>query len=147
MKLSTKMRYGTRGMLELALHYGRGPLSLAEIAEREEISLKYLESLLSMLHSAGLVQSMRGAQGGYVLAKAPEKVNLRDIFQVLEGPEPFVSCMYNGQTCKRRADCVTQEVWTQMYDAAMRVLQDTTLADLVERTRTRQGAAAMIYDI
>ncbi len=147
MKLSTKTRYGTRGMFELAMHYNRGPLSLAEIAEREEISPKYLESLLAILHSAGLVHSVRGAQGGYLLARPPAKITLRDIFRVLEGSEPFVPCTDNGQVCRRWADCVAQEVWEQMYDAAMQVLEETTLADLVERAEARRATAPLLYEI
>jgi Rrf2 family transcriptional regulator, cysteine metabolism repressor len=147
MKLSTKTRYGTRGLLELALHYEQGPLSLAAIAAREEISVKYLESLLGMLRSAGLVRSARGAQGGYVLARSPQEISLRDIFEVLEGPEAFVPCTDDALACSRWADCVTKEVWAQMYAAAMQVLQGTSLADLVQRAQERCAGAAVAYDI
>ncbi len=145
MRLSTKMRYGTRGLLELALHYDQGPLSLAEIAERESISVKYLESLLGLLRSGGLVHSLRGAQGGYELSRPPREITLREVFEVLEGPEAFVPCTDDHMACSRWPDCVTQQVWARMYAAAMQVLEETTLADLVEQAQARHGVLA--YDI
>ncbi|MGQ9556112.1 MAG: RrF2 family transcriptional regulator [Anaerolineae bacterium] len=147
MKLTTKMRYGTRVMLELALHYERGPMSLSEIAEREQLSEKYIESLASILRSAGLLQSTRGAQGGYRLARPPEQITLRDIFEVLEGSEPFVPCTADPSACQRGDWCVTQEVWAKMYHASIRILEATTLADLVTRSWEKQGQAAVMYNI
>jgi len=144
-KLSTKMRYGTRGLVELALHYDQGPLSLADIAEREEISVKYLESLLALLRAGSLVRSVRGAQGGYELSRAPGEITLRDVFEVLEGPEAFVPCTHDHAACSRWPECVTQQVWAQMYGAAMQVLEKTTLADLAEQSQARHGILA--YDI
>ena len=145
MKLSTKMRYGTRGLLELALSYAQGPLSLSEIAEREEISTKYLESLFGILRSGGLVYSARGPQGGYALARAPREITLREVFEVLEGSEAFVPCTDDHTVCGRWANCVTQEVWARMYAAAMQVLEEATLADLAERAREKQSQSR--YDI
>ena len=139
------MRYGTRGLLELALHHDQGPLSLAEIAERENISVKYLESLLGLLRSGGLVRSVRGAQGGYELSRPPREITLREVFDVLEGSEPFVSCTDDHTACSRRPDCVTQQVWARMYVAAMQVLTDTTLADLANEAQERHGI--VMYDI
>ncbi len=137
MKLNTKMRYGTRAMLELALHYQEGALSLAHIAAAQEISEKYLELLFASLRTAGLVQSQRGARGGYTLARPPEQTTLRDIFDVLESPEPYVPCTVDHDSCDRWATCVTQDIWAQMYDASMQVLQSITLADLVARGAER----------
>ena len=145
MRLSTRMRYGTRGLLELALHFDQGPLSLAEIAERENISAKYLESLLGLLRSGGLVHSLRGAQGGYELSRPPREITLREVFKVLEGPEAFVPCTDDHAACTRWPDCVTQQVWARMYAAAMQVLKETTLADLAEQAQARHSTLA--YDI
>lgn len=142
MKLTTKMRYGTRAMLELALHHEQGPLSLAEIAVSQELPDKYLESMFRALHSAGLVRSQRGPQGGYALARPPEQIDLRDIYEVLEGAQPFVQCTVDRSLCPRSPTCVTQEVWARMYEAAMQVLQSTTLADLVARDSNRSATAA-----
>ena len=147
MKLTTKMRYGTRVMLELAVHYERGPVSLSEIAERQQLSEKYIESLASNLRSAGLLQSTRGSQGGYHLTRPPEQITLWDIFGVLEGPGPFVPCTADPGICQRRDVCVTQEVWASMYDASVRILQATTLADLVERSLEKQGQTVVMYSI
>ncbi len=137
MKLNTKMRYGTRALLELALHHEQGALSLGQIAAAQGISEKYLEALLAMLRNAGLVQSQRGPQGGYRLARPPDKITLREVWDVLEGPEAFVPCTQDPTLCERWTTCVTQEIWAEMYAAALQVLEKTTLADLVARGQQR----------
>ena len=142
MKLNTKMRYGTRAMLELALHHQEGAVSLSEIAASQEISEKYLELLFALLRSAGSVRSQRGSKGGYVLARPPEQITLREIFDILESPEPYVPCTLDHSACHRRADCVTREVWAQMFAASMNVLESITLADLVARSNERAATAA-----
>jgi Rrf2 family transcriptional regulator, cysteine metabolism repressor len=145
MRLSTRMRYGTRGLLELALHYDQGPLSVTEIAEQQALSVKYLENLLGRLHAGGLVRSLRGAQGGYELSRPPGEITLRRVFDVLEGAEAFVPCTDDHTMCTRWPDCVTQQVWAKMHAAAMQVLEETTLADLAAQARARHGILA--YDI
>jgi Rrf2 family transcriptional regulator, cysteine metabolism repressor len=142
MKLNTKMRYGTRALLELGLHAEEGPVSLTEIAASQELSEKYLESLFGILRGAGLVRSQRGAQGGYVLARPAEQITLREVFDALEGPEAYVPCTLDHSTCHRWATCVTQEVWAQMHAASMLVLESTTLADLVARQHARCATSA-----
>ncbi|MGQ9682246.1 MAG: RrF2 family transcriptional regulator [Anaerolineae bacterium] len=140
MRLNTRTRYAARALLELALHYGQGPLSLADIAGAQELSEKYLESVLATLRSASLVHSRRGAQGGYELAKPPEAINLRQVYAAFEGSEPFVPCTQDPDACRRWPLCATQDVWARMYQASMEVLESTTLANLVARHRTRSGA-------
>ncbi len=135
MKISTRTRYGTRAMLEIALDYGAGPVKIKDIAQRQGISVKYLEQLIAILKSAGFVRSLRGARGGYVLAKAPNKIKLGDIFRSLEGPESTVECLDNKQYCNRSADCVVRQVWAQMQGAIESVLNSVTLQDLIERTK------------
>ena len=147
MRLSTKMRYGTRGMLDLALHFGQGPQSLASIAERQDLSVKYLENLLGALRVAALVRSLRGAQGGYELARHPRQITLRDLYEVLEGPEGFAPCTPPGPPCLRQDDCVTHDIWGQMFEAAMQVLSSTTLADLARQYTTRESAWQVMYEI
>jgi Rrf2 family transcriptional regulator, cysteine metabolism repressor len=142
MKLNTKMRYGTRALLELALRAEEGAVSLSEIAATQEISEKYLELLFASLRVAGVVRSQRGAQGGYVLARPAEQITLREIFHVLEGPEAYVPCTLDHSSCQRWTTCVTQEVWAEMYAASMQVLESTTLADLVARSSERCATAA-----
>jgi Rrf2 family cysteine metabolism transcriptional repressor len=147
MKLNTKMRYGTRALLELAVHYEQGPLSLSAIAQRQEISDKYLESLMSILRAAGLVVSARGAQGGYSLARPPAQITLRQVFDATEGPEPLVYCTLDHDACRRQSTCVTQGVWAAMYQASMQVLESTTLADLAARMAAGSTSNVFAYSI
>jgi Rrf2 family protein len=149
MKLNTKVRYGTRAMVELALHHDEGPLSLNEIAASQQLSDKYLEAMLGALRSAGLVRSVRGAQGGYMLALDPAEITLRMIYDVFEGGEPYVPCTADPSCCQRQAACVTQEIWERMYAASMAVLEGTTLSDLARRQAEliRQQAAGYSYQI
>ncbi len=135
MKLGTKTRYSARAMVDLALNYENGNrvVPAKEISTRQQVSRKYLEHLLASLHSAGLVRSVRGAQGGHTLTRPPEEINLREIYHVFEGVEGFVECTTSPELCDRIDGCVTREVWTQMYDACMEILESTTLGDLARR--------------
>jgi Rrf2 family cysteine metabolism transcriptional repressor len=140
MKLGTKTRYSSRAMLDLALKYYNGSrmVSAREIAEHQELSTKYLENLLATLRSAGLVRSARGTEGGYTLTRPPAQINLREIYHVFEGTAGFVECTTDPEYCNRADGCVTQEVWAQMYDACMEILESTTLEDLAQRARQKQ---------
>ena len=140
MKLGTKTRYSARAMLDLALNYDKGSraVSAREIAEHQEISPKYLENLLAALNSAGLVRSIRGPEGGHTLTRHPAEINLREIYQVFEGTEGFVECTTDPKYCNRTDACVTQEVWAQMYEACMEILESITLEDLARRARQKQ---------
>jgi Rrf2 family protein len=138
-KLSTRTRYGIRAILELAKNHGKDPLQIKTIATRQDISAKYLEQLMAILKSAGFVRSIRGSKGGYVLAKAPNQIKLNDIFNCLEGPVTTVECVENDSYCTRVADCVARQVWMQVQEAIMNVLQSITLQDLVDRAKDRQA--------
>jgi Rrf2 family cysteine metabolism transcriptional repressor len=146
MKLGTKTRYSSRAMLELALNYDNGSrmVSAREIAEQQEVSPKYLESLLAALRAAGLVRSVRGTEGGYSLSRTPDQINLREIYQVFEGTEGFVECTTDPEYCKRIDGCATQEIWAQMYDACMEILESTTLEDLARRAKEKRDDPAAI---
>ena len=137
MKLSTRGRYGVRLMLELAIHYGEGPIILKDIAEREGISEKYLWQLINSLKTTGLVSSIRGAHGGYVLGKAPEAVTLREIFQVLEGPLCLVDCVDNPSVCERSSSCITRDIWVEASKSIQQTLEDITLAAMVARQKEK----------
>lgn len=139
MKLSTKTRYGTRALLDLAIHYGSGPISSAEIAERQEVSRKYLETLLASLRAAGLIRSVSGARGGHELSRPPDQISLREIFEALEGTDGFVQCTAHPEVCARSDACVTIKIWRRMYDASMDVLQSTTLAELRHLADGQEG--------
>ena len=135
MKLSSRSRYGLRAILDLALEYGGGPLQIKTIAKREDISNKYLEQLMTILKTAGLVRSLRGPKGGYLLAKPPNEVRLSEVFTVLEGPLVTVECLQHPQFCPRCAECITRQVWAQIQDAMLGVLESINLQDLVDRTK------------
>jgi len=139
MKLSTRTRYGIRAMLELAGKYGEGPLQIKVIANRQDISIKYLEQLMAMLRSGGFVRSIRGSKGGYILSKVPAQIKLDELFTCLEGPVVTVECIEDENFCARAADCVTRQVWAQMQAAMVKVLQSMTLQDLVNRTKERKN--------
>ena len=139
MKLSTRTRYGMRAVLELAENYGKGPIQLKTIAQRQEISAKYLEQLMTILKSAGIVNSVRGSKGGYLLAKAPEQIKLSDIFRCLEGPVVTVECVENESYCTRTNDCVARQIWAEVQKAIMEVLQSKTLQNLVDRAKDKKA--------
>ncbi len=146
MKLSTRGRYGTRALLELALHEGEGPVSLKDISERQEISLQYLEHLITPLIAGGLVKSTRGARGGVILAKPSWNIRLSDIIMVLEGSTAPVDCVDKPDICSRSKKCATRDIWAELKDVIDGVLDKATLADLVERQRHKdQSETSMFY--
>ncbi|MHC4552104.1 MAG: RrF2 family transcriptional regulator [Planctomycetota bacterium] len=136
MKLSSRTRYGMRAILELALEYGNAPLQIKTIADREDISNKYLEQLIAMLKAAGLVRSIRGPRGGYLLAKPPAEIQLKEVFVTLEGPMVPAECLDHPEFCPRCMDCVTRDIWQELQNAIDGVLESVTLADLVEKTKS-----------
>jgi Rrf2 family transcriptional regulator, cysteine metabolism repressor len=146
MKISTRTRYGVRAMFELALEYGKGPLQTRTIAEREDISNKYLEQLIAVLKSAGLIRSVRGPKGGYVLINPPAKVRLLEIFVALEGPIEPVECLEHETYCARCAICVTRGVWSELQRSIIGVLSKTSLQDLVDRAK-KLGEGTPNYQI
>jgi len=147
MKLSTKGRYGARAMLDLALHYGEGPVLLKDIAKRQQISERYLEHLIVSLKVGGLVNSMRGARGGFTLAKPPSQIRLSKIIQIVEGSIAPVECVDDPKICSRAGHCVTRDIWAEMKKAMYGVLESITLADLVQRQREKEKSEAVMYHI
>ncbi len=147
MKLSTKGRYGVRLMLDLANHYGEGPVLLREISRREDISEKYLWHLINPLKSAGLIHATRGAHGGYELAKAPSEITVKDIFEVVEGPICLVDCIESPATCKRSDFCIARDLWGDASRALAESLEKTTLALLVKKQKDKKRQRAVNYDI
>jgi Rrf2 family transcriptional regulator, cysteine metabolism repressor len=134
MKLSTKTRYGTRALLDLALHCsGNIPVPLKEIARRQDISLNYLEQIITPLLAGGIISATRGAKGGILLAKPPDEINLKTVFELLEGPVTLQDCIVKNGTCKRSGACATQDLWSNLADAINNVLISTNLQDLVEQ--------------
>ena len=139
MKISTKGRYALRTMLDLALHREDGYIPLRDIAERQEISIKYLEQISSILSRAGYVRSVRGTRGGYRLAKKPEEYTVGMILRLTEGSLAPVSCLEQEENlCPRAKECVTLGVWQKLYDAINSVVDHITLADLVANAEKLQ---------
>ena len=146
MKLSTRARYGTTALLDLALHWGSGPVQLKDIARRQNISFHYLEHLMAPLVGAGIVRSTRGARGGMQLARQPQEIKLSEVIQLLEGSITPVECIDNPESCPRSDLCATRDVWNEMKKAMDGVLESTTLQDLVERhNKKKQPGPAMYY--
>ncbi len=132
MRLSTKGRYGARLMLELAIHYGEGPVLLKDVARRQEISEKYLGHLILPLKTAGLIHSSRGAHGGYMLARAPSDINLKEVVEAVEGSLSLVECVDVPEVCQKSPSCVHREIWKKVADNISQTLESLTLQDLVE---------------
>jgi len=147
MNLSTKGRYGSRALLELALHWGEGPVPLKEIAERQQISVSYLQHLIAPLVAAGIVRSTRGPRGGASLARPPQEIRLSEVIQLLEGSTAPVECVDDPSMCPRVDLCVTRDVWAEMKMAVNGVLESITLQDLAERQRRKEQPEAAMYEI
>lgn len=148
MKLSTKGRYGARLMLDLALHYdSNGPILLKDIAERQEISEKYLGHLIAPLKAAGLINSTRGAHGGYTLARTPQDITLGEVVRAVEGNLAVVECVSTPGVCHRTDFCVTRDIWSQMGEKMMEVLESTTLQNMVNQYKQKQKPHPLMYSI
>jgi Rrf2 family cysteine metabolism transcriptional repressor len=147
MKISTKIRYGTRAMLELASHYGEGPIELREIAKREDISLKYLEQVIVPLRTAGLVKSARGSKGGYSLAKHPSEIYLNDLVETLDGPLNLIECLGDPKVCQKVQSCITRDIWQEVSEAIDGVFRSVTLEDMVHRKKEKEARFPSMYQI
>ena len=135
MKLSTRGRYGLKAMFDLALNYGEGPISLTSIAERQAISVSYLEQLISPLRKALLVASVRGAQGGYMLAKMPAEITVGQILTTLEGPLAPTDCVVvddGDDYCDHSSYCVTKVIYEKIYESITTVVNSITLQHMID---------------
>ncbi len=137
MKVSTKSRYGIAAMVDIAQHFGEGPVALRNVAERQQVSEHYLEQLMSHLRNAGFVRSVRGAQGGYVLAKDPAAITAGDIVRAMEGPIAPVDCLLaekgvHNPYCDKTANCIRRNIWLKMGESITAALDSVTLASLCE---------------
>lgn len=145
MKISTKGRYATRFMLELALRPLGQPLTIKEAALSQQISEKYLEQLIPPLRKQGFIRSVRGAQGGYLLNQEPQSITVGMLLRALEGPLAPVDCVLaldpgtfpTAKQCNNMSRCVTVDVWKEIYDAVNQVVDRISLADLVERHKEK----------
>ena len=131
MKLSSRGRYATRAMLDLAVHFEQGAIRIKDIAARQRISPRYLERLFIPLRRAGLVRSLRGRHGGFTLAKPPADIPLSEIIQVAEGSVGPVKCVNEPKLCRQSDTCTTRDIWVEVGKAISKVLESITLQDLV----------------
>lgn len=138
MKISTKGRYAVRVMLDLALNNTGECIKVKDIASRQGLSEKYLEQIIAVLNKAGYVNSVRGAQGGYRIARDPKEYTVGMILRLTEGSMAPVACLEEGAPeCERCDTCETLEVWKELYAAVNHVIDDVTIADLVEKRKRR----------
>ncbi len=150
LRLSTRGQYGVRAMYEIALGYPDEPVNIKRISERQDVSVHYLEQILNKLRQAGLIRSVKGPGGGYLLSRSPDSITIADILFELEGPVAITSCLDPEKGCVRVDNCVTRLLWTSLGRQIEEFLSTVTLKDLSEGAytdftmvaRKRRGAAA-----
>jgi len=147
MKVSTRVRYGIRALVEIALRYPHGAVSVREIGESQQISRKYLELIIQPLKAAGLVTAARGMHGGYALARPPETIRLSEVFNIVEGSTALVQCVEHPDQCPMEEFCPTRDTWVQLGEAFAKVLEGTTVQDLIDRKRRKSGSHDVTYQI
>jgi Rrf2 family cysteine metabolism transcriptional repressor len=146
-KLSTRTRYGTRALLELALHSGKEPVSLKDIARQQQISLPYLEQLIAPLIAGGIIRSTKGPRGGITLARKPGDIKLSEITHLLEGSVAPVECIDNPEVCKRSEFCAARDIWSELKDVMDEFLEAMTLQNLVEKQKSKSRKESSMYYI
>ncbi|MBW1787931.1 MAG: Rrf2 family transcriptional regulator [Deltaproteobacteria bacterium] len=132
MRLSTRSRYGTRMMVDLARNYKKGPVQMREISKRQNLSVKYLEQLVIPLKRAKFITSVRGPKGGHMLSRSPEKITVGDIVRVLEGQLCLVKCLEHPGLCDMSSSCVSRDIWGMATEAVYEKLNSVTLLDMAE---------------
>ncbi len=132
MKLSTRSRYGTRMMLDLAQHYDGEPVQIGQIAKRQDISVKYLEQLIIPLKKADFIKSIRGPKGGHMLAKSPKEITIGQIVEVLEGGVDLTVCVGDTDVCERSAECLIRDTWKEATKAMYEKLNSISLAKIIK---------------
>ena len=143
MKLSTKGEYASRAMLELALHYGEGPLHIRDISKAQDIPQRFLEQILLQIKRAGFLKSRKGPHGGYILSKPPEKISVAEVIRVMDGPLAPIDCVsvIARSFCTREATCGLKGLWKEVRDAIAGILERTSFEDLAQRTREIQKSS------
>ena len=139
MKLSTRSRYGTRLLLDMAQHYNQGPIQLGDIAKRQDISVKYLEQIIIPLKKGHLIETVRGPKGGHFLARPPEEITVAEIVALLEEGLGLVQCTEHAEVCGRADTCPTRLIWKEASQAMFNTLKSFTLADLAENARMAEN--------
>ncbi len=135
MKLSTRGRYGTRLMVELAKHYGKGPINMSTISENQNIPIKYLEQIIIPLKRANLIKSVRGPKGGHMLAKSPEKISVWEILTFVEGKLSLIDCVIDDSACESSAECPIRPVWGKAYASMKKIFEKTSLKSVIDTSK------------
>jgi Rrf2 family iron-sulfur cluster assembly transcriptional regulator len=135
MRLSTRSRYGTRMMLDLAQHYDERPVQIRDIAKRQNLSVKYLEQLIIPLKKADYIKSVRGPKGGHMLTKPPDKITVGEIVKLLEVGINLSDCIENPDVCDRSDTCETRDIWEVATAAMYHKLNSITLSDLMKKEK------------
>jgi len=141
MKLSTRSRYGTRLMMDIARHYHNGPIQLGDIAKRQGVSVKYLEQIIIPLKKAHYIDSVRGPKGGHILTRPPEEITVAEIVGVLEEGAKLVECIDSPIICDRAPICPTRILWKEVSEVMFAKLQTVTLADLVRQAEALENGS------
>ena len=147
MKITTKGRYALRLLLEVALHQHQGPVTLSDIAARQKISQPYLWHVVTPLTAAGILRVKRGSQGGYVLARKPSEISIRDIVDVLEGSVTFVADQKVEAKNRNSVYMVTHKAWVELENKIADVLAGITLEDLLSRHHEAEAIDSLNYTI
>jgi len=142
LKLTTKGTYGLKAAFELARAYGGNPIPLKDIAQSQELAEKYLEQLLALLKKAGIVQTVRGASGGYTLSAPPDCITVNQVLTALEGDMTIVECQ-RGKKCKNEDSCATKAVWQRISESVTTALEEITLQNMVDDYFKGQAAKEM----
>ena len=144
MKLSTKTRYGTRILIELALMADQGAISVGKISSNQKISVKYLEQILRTLRQEGIVKSVRGPKGGHLLAKDPEKIYLGQIVRLFEGQTDLVNCVSSPENCAMAAECLVRDAWQDATSILYKKLDNISIASVIKNSDKNDQKAACI---
>ncbi len=147
MKLSTRFRYASRVLAELATHRMDQPLPLREVAQRQQVSVKYLEQIFTSLRCSELVRAVRGSRGGYQLARPASEITLLDVYQAIEGELCLVDCVNSPELCSLSWECPTVDTWIKLQAAIAEVLRNTTIEMLAQNLRTKRESAALNFQI
>jgi Rrf2 family protein len=145
MRVSTKGDYGIRALIELAHHYGEGPIQSGEIASRQSVPEAYLEQLLIVLRKAGFIRSVRGPQGGHALIRDPYEVKLSQVLIALEGDLSPIDCLDEASACSKAGGCAQRCVWEAVKEAVVSVLDGVTIGELAERDRLATTVGGRYY--
>ena len=149
MKLSTKIRYGVRAMIDIGAHCSDRPVPLTDVSKRQNVSAKYLEAIMPSLKASELVRSVKGPGGGYSLARRPGEITLYDIFSALEGPACLVDCVNQPENCRGQSSCVSYDIWKNLSHLINSSLKSVTIGDLIDRQNQRESKAreTLMYNI